>query len=176
MTRPPHLGVIVSRFDGWMAEFESHLVGNSWALGRVSEVARQVFGPHFDNQAMQYQELLDAQSGMDVLTPLREKIGKLYMNLNAQARGDAVDCEGDEVGGITKWNRLVDATATIATYAVAQGRWARSEHDRAERLRDLLDEIAAHGALGAGLDQRIKTELAYGVQTADEIRKEIGAQ
>ena len=61
------------------------------------------------------------QGNRDAVRHMRERIDHLYMGLNADARGEETDFDGEP---IKKWNRLVNATATAFCYAVAKGRWA----------------------------------------------------
>jgi hypothetical protein len=84
-------------------------------------------------------ELLRAEKGYDVLAELAPRIDKLYMALNAEARGDAADFDGEPLeDGKAKWNRLVGLAATTLTRWVAAERWAALEHRAAEDLRASL--------------------------------------
>jgi hypothetical protein len=82
-------------------------------------------------------ELLMAEKGYDVLADLRPRIQKLYMALNAQARGDEADVDGDPA---QPWDRLLDLTAAALVRCIANGRWAVLEHRSADQLRALLVE------------------------------------
>jgi len=91
-------------------------------------------------------ELLRAEKGYDVLKELKPRIDKLYLTLNAEARGLSEDVEGDSLeGGKAKWNRLVELAATALVHWIASQRWAALEHRAAEDLRAAL-EMVSEGA------------------------------
>lgn len=84
-------------------------------------------------------ELLRAQKGLDVVAELRPRIDKIYMALNAEARGLSADVDGDSLeGGKAKWNRLVGLAVTALVRWVAAERWAAAEHRAADDLRASL--------------------------------------
>lgn len=83
-------------------------------------------------------ELMDSVTGYDFLGDVHKRIGKLYMQFNAEARGDTRDLDGDEISWQEKWNNLVGATAICMARAVANARWAVNEHARNERLTAAL--------------------------------------
>lgn len=107
------------------------------------------------NRDDEWRELLDADRGYDVVKPLSERIDKLYMQLNAAARGDDADFDGDP---IQKWNNLVSATATALAYAVAQGRWAVMAHKRLAEAEALLARWVTPEKDGAGASIYEETE------------------
>jgi hypothetical protein len=80
-------------------------------------------------------ELLTTMNGRDVYDKLKPRIDKLYINLNARARGDETDIEGDP---IQPWNHLVGALTTALAHWMANARWAVEEHRNVEALRDAL--------------------------------------
>jgi hypothetical protein len=96
-------------------------------------------------------ELYRACNGAEVYAVIDPKIRKLYMQLNAKARGDETDVEGDP---IEQWNRLVDLTVTAVTRWVVANRWAVNEHQRVEQVeaevRDLRDELTENERLMIG--------------------------
>lgn len=54
-----------------------------------------------------------------------------------------LDVEGEPVSYEQAMSNLMSATATSVVRAVANGRWAVNEHQRAQRYETLLDELAA---------------------------------
>ena len=80
-------------------------------------------------------ELMRAEKGYDVLAALAPRIDKLYMTLNAEARGDNADFDGDQVDGTTKWNRLIETLSTALAHWLAAEKWAALEHRTADELR-----------------------------------------
>lgn len=91
-------------------------------------------------------ELLRAEKGYDVLAELAPRIDKLYMALNAEARGAETDLDGDSLeDGKTKWNRLVGLAATTLARLVAAERWAALEHRAADDLRASMAMISERG-------------------------------
>lgn len=85
-------------------------------------------------------ELIDDVTGRDVVRPMTERINKLYMALNAKARGDENDLDGDPA---LPWNRLVGATAYAFAKAVVNARWAVNEHRRVEQLEAEVARLRA---------------------------------
>jgi hypothetical protein len=91
-------------------------------------------------------ELYRACNGAEVYDTIDPRLRKLYMQLNAQARGDETDLDGDP---IEQWNRLVELTVTAVARWIAASRWAVNEHQRAAaldadvaRLQERLDARA----------------------------------
>jgi len=85
-------------------------------------------------------ELYRACNGAEIYDVIIPKIRKLYMTLNAKARGDKNDCEGDPV---QEWNRLVDLAVTAVVRWVVANRWAVNEHQRVEQVEKERDAALA---------------------------------
>lgn len=92
-------------------------------------------------------ELLRAEKGLDVLAEVSPRIDKLYMALNAEARGDEADFDGDSLeDGKTKWNRLVGLATTVVARWIAAERWAAIERRAADDLRASLAMVNEGGS------------------------------
>jgi hypothetical protein len=110
---------------------------------------------------------------------LRPRIDKLYMALNARARGDDRDFEDDPA---EPWNRLVELLVHVLVKLIANTRWAVEEHREADRLRDEVSvqqealqifmveaarQLAAKNAEIANLRAEVERYESYQVELDD---------
>lgn len=119
------------------ADHETFSMGREFAEALLGEYDRLLY------LAEVKYELLRSERGYDLHEELDGRLRKLYMNLNAESRGDTENLDGEEITPETKWNNLVELSVTAAVHWLANARWAVIEHRDADRLRAAIVEARA---------------------------------
>jgi hypothetical protein len=128
---------LLARADDWdVTQDERGLIEDLAAALRATLAQRDAAR----DELLEKWELYRACNGAEVYDEVIPKIRKLYMQLNAKARGDESDVEGDP---IEQWNRLIDLTVTAVLRWMVANRWAVNEHQRCEKVDARVAELEA---------------------------------